>query len=106
MARKLTFQKWKAQPHCATCGVPWIEHPGLAPTCLVLQTTRLERLQLTAENRRLKELLAGAMAFRLLVYLSVLPAAAPHTVKNLLRELAKIRRTKRGDKQPIHRKPK
>lgn len=104
MAKHLPFKKWKAQPHCETCGVPWIEHPGVALTCRALQNARLAGLVIAEENRRLKQLLSGAMAFRLLVYLSILPDGDPHTIKNLLRELATIRRKKSGEKKRIHRK--
>jgi hypothetical protein len=106
MARKLTFQKWNPRTHCESCGRPWVEHPGIAPTCRTLQNARLAAFAAVTENRRLKKHLSGAMAFRLLVYLSVLPAGAPHTVKNLLGALAKIRRKNCGEKKPIRRSKK
>jgi len=52
-------------------------------------------MDIAAENKRLKELLSGAMAFRLIVYLSVLKDGEAFTVKNLLRALENLRRAKR-----------
>lgn len=61
---------------------------------LELKVMLKENLRLTQENRRFRQLLEGAMAFRLLVKFSVLEVDQPFTTENMLAALAEIRRKK------------